>query len=219
MSQETDTTAGSASNKPAPGAYKMDPKDIPAELRQVLPENVKDMYPAKTGGSYRGPVLHADDKFIVQAVGNKRESAVVHRREDVAIQSASLQARDAQNGLKDRNIQVHYKSEPAKAYPWDAEKAKDAAEKRSDKPGAEKATPSKAPGYMHIDEVAKIAQEHAATIKNAKQRDAFLKHFDQLAQAVKGGEQREVAPAPAKQATKATPQKSAPDKQAQGPER
>lgn len=158
---------------------------------------------AKENGSYYGPVILNNDKFIVQAVGKERLSAVVHRKEDVALQGASLAVLDAKKTMNGTNVQVHYTGDKAKAYPW-ADKSKQTAEPAKDVP--EKA-PQQAPVKESLkpEDFMKQAADYAKeNIKNTNQRDAFLKHLGNVTEQAfnKQPETTKTTPAPvqAKQA-------------------
>ncbi|MCF3643141.1 hypothetical protein LXM94_24595 [Rhizobium sp. TRM95111] len=170
--------ASTSAKDKTPVAYRMDAGEIPQDLRTSIAGKLgkeAELYPAREDGSYKGPVVHADKDFIVQAVGKNQQTAVAHRREDVQMQGASLQGRDANNDLVNRNIQVHYRGEQAKAYPWDAQRE---AQQRSEK-STDRAEKRPAPGEKVLAEAQKYAQDN---IKNPKQREAFLKHLTNVTQ-------------------------------------
>lgn len=166
------------SRTPSVRGYRMDSGNIPQEIRsnvaaQLGPE--ADVFPAKENGSYKGPVIHADTGYVVQAVGKDHQTAVVHQRADVQMMGAALQSRDARNDLINRNLQVHYRGDQAKAYPWDAEKeATQRAARSTDRPADRGAVAGQV-----LSEAEKYAM---ANIKNAKQREAFLKHLGNVTQ-------------------------------------
>lgn len=166
------------SRTPSVRGYRMDSGNIPQEIRsnvaaQLGPE--ADVFPAKENGSYKGPVIHADTGYVVQAVGKDHQTAVVHQRADVQMMGAALQSRDARNDLINRNLQVHYRGDQAKAYPWDAEKeATQRTARSTDRPADRGAVAGQV-----LSEAEKYAM---ANIKNAKQREAFLKHLGNVTQ-------------------------------------
>lgn len=127
---------------------------------------------AKENGSYYGPVILNNEKFIVQAVGKERLSAVVHHKADVALQGASLALLDAKKTMNGTSVQVHYTGDKSKAYHWQ-DKSKQAAEPIKDAP--EKAPVKEA---MKAEDFMKQATDYAKeNIKNTNQREAFLKHL------------------------------------------
>nr|CAC79167.1 hypothetical protein 24.1 kDa [uncultured bacterium] len=195
MSQER--TIGDSANTPqkadkskAPtvGAYRMDAGNIPPEIRNSVAGKLgveAEVFPAKENGSYKGPVIHADKDFVVQAVGKNQQTAVVHSRTDVEMMGASLKGRDANNDLENRNIQVHYRGDQAKAYPWDAAKEQQQRAARSTEKAADQnvSTATKV-----MSEAEKYAMEN---IKNVKQREAFLKHLGNVTQQAFQPQQRQ----------------------------
>ncbi|WOP85254.1 KfrB domain-containing protein [Citrobacter koseri] len=176
------------SKAPTAGAYRMDAGEIPQEIRSNIAGKLgteAEVFPAKENGSYKGPVVHADKDFVVQAVGKNQQTAVVHRREDVEMMGASLKGRDANNDLENRNIQVHYRGDKAKAYPWDAEKEQQQRAARASEKSAER-------GASTASKVMSEAEKYAAeNIKNAKQREAFLKHLGNVTQQAFQPQQRQ----------------------------
>lgn len=194
-------TAGSpavqriASNTKVVGGYLHKIEEVPKEVRDyainklnpvdAAGERIKDaqgnnitarISTAKENGSYYGPVILNNEKFLVQAVGKERLSAVVHHKDDVALQGASLALLDAKKTMNGTNVQVHYTGDKAKAYHW-SDKSKQAADPAKDAP--EKA-PQQAPvkEAMKAEDFMKQAADYAKeNIKNTNQREAFLKHL------------------------------------------
>jgi len=194
-------TAGSpagqrtASNTKVVGGYLHKIEEVPKEVRDyainklnpvdAAGERIKDaqgnnitarISTAKENGSYYGPVILNNEKFIVQAVGKERLSAVVHHKDDVALQGASLALLDAKKTMNGTNVQVHYTGDKAKAYHW-SDKSKQAADPAKD-------APEKAPQHaaakeaMKPEDFMKQAADYAKeNIKNTNQREAFLKHL------------------------------------------
>lgn len=168
----------SQTRTPSVRGYRMDSGDIPQNIRSNVAERLgseSDVFPAKENGSYKGPVIHADSAYLVQAVGKDQKTAVVHQRADVQIMGAALQSRDARNDLVSRNLQVHYRGDQAKAYPWDVEK--EAAQRAARSPDQQ--TDRVAVAGQVMSEAEKYAM---GNIKNAKQREAFLKHLGNVTQ-------------------------------------
>ncbi|MDP4573441.1 hypothetical protein Q8O96_30695 [Pseudomonas sp. LPH60] len=163
--------------------YRMDSGNIPQEIRTnvaavLSPE--ADVFPAKENGSYKGPVIHADSNYIVQAVGKSNQTAVIHQRGDVEMMGASLKGRDANNDLVGRNLQVHYRGDQAKVYPWDAQKE---AVQRADRTTEHRVVPERNSSAVIAGQVLNEAEKYATeNIKNAKQREAFLKHLSNVTQ-------------------------------------
>jgi hypothetical protein len=184
-SDQTSQTSQTGKNAKTPlrGEYCLPPDDIPQEIRADIASKLgsqAEVFPAREEGSYRGPVIYADERFIGQAVGKNQQSAIVHRREDVEIVGAALNGRDANNDLKGRNIQVHYQKGRAKAYPWDAEKERQAHGARA----------VSAPDKL-MDAATRYANEN---IKNTKQRETFLKHLNNVAERAFSSAQQQQSP-------------------------
>lgn len=217
-------TAGSpagqrtASNTKVVGGYLHKIEEVPKEVRDyainklnpvdAAGERIKDaqgnnitarISTAKENGSYYGPVILNNEKFIVQAVGKERLSAVVHHKDDVALQGASLALLDAKKTMNGTNVQIHYTGDKAKAYHW-SDKSKQAADPAKDAP--EKA-PQQAPAKeaMKPEDFMKQAADYAKeNIKNTNQREAFLKHLGNVTEQAFNKQQPEAAkskPAPA----------------------
>lgn len=220
-------TAGSpagqrtAGNSKVVGGYIHKIEEVPKEVRDyainklnpvdAAGERMKDaqgnnitarISTAKENGSYYGPVILNNEKFIVQAVGKERLSAVVHHKDDVALQGASLALLDAKKTMNGTSVQVHYTGDKAKAYHW-SDKSRQAAEPIKTAPSKE--TPEKAqpPAPVHepmkSEDFMKQAAEYAkANIKNTNQREAFLKHLGNVTEQAfnKAPETTKAAPAP-----------------------
>lgn len=209
----------SGTNAKVIGNYIHKIQEVPKEIRDYAinklnpvdeaGERVKDgqgvpitarISTAKENGSYYGPVILNNEKFIVQAVGKERRSAVIHHKDDVALQGSSLALLDAKKTMNGTSVQVHYSGEKAKAYPW-ADKARQTQEPGKTEP---EKTPAKEP--MKADEFMKQAADYAKeNIKNANQREAFLKHLGNVTEQAFNKQQPEAtkstpALAPAKQA-------------------
>ncbi|HCF0934682.1 TPA: hypothetical protein NH725_005181 [Pseudomonas aeruginosa] len=170
------------------GPYRMEFAAIPEDIRKTVADKVGgniDVWPAKENGSYKGPVVHADQNYIVQAVGLRRETAVIHQRNDLNMQGPMLLQRDSRNDLENRNLQVHYTGSSAKVYMWDAEKE---AQQRAARAAAKEADRSTSSASKVMSEAEKYAAEN---IKNAKQREAFLKHLGNVTQQAFQPQQRQ----------------------------
>lgn len=144
---------------------------------------------AKENGSYYGPVILNNEKFIVQAVGKERLSAVVHHKENVALQGASLTLLDAKKTMNGTSVQIHYTGDKSKAYHW--------ADKNKQMPGPVKVadkTPEKE--VIKAEDFMLQATAYAKTnIKNTNQREAFLKHLGNVTNQVFNKEQAQQAKA------------------------
>ncbi|MDR0576126.1 MAG: hypothetical protein LBI87_00950 [Candidatus Accumulibacter sp.] len=202
MAQEREhtpnTTAGGQQDKQSGipiyrkvGNFIMRPDQVPAEIQAYVRDRLgydaegnprKDekgeeikpaVVPAKENGSYKGTIILNSESYIVQSVGKEARTAVVHRKDDVELVGSKLKWRDENKKLHNADVQIYYNDDKAKAYPWDKNKtlgqeaAKGAPEKPALKPEA----------------VLEKAQQYAAdNIKNAKQREAFLKHMENMTQ-------------------------------------
>lgn len=222
-----DRTAGSPAGQPqrssgnskVVGNYLHKIEEVPKEVRDyainklnpvdAAGERIKDgqgnnitarVSTAKENGSYYGPVILNNEKFIVQAVGKERLSAVVHHKDNVALQGASLALLDAKKTMNGTSVQVHYTGDKAKAYHW-SDKSKQVSEPSKDAP--EKAPVKEA---MKAEDFMKQAADYAKeNIKNTNQREAFLKHLGNVTEQAFTKQQPEAvkttpAPVQAKQA-------------------
>ncbi|WP_372371955.1 hypothetical protein [Xanthomonas axonopodis] len=202
----TSTTARQLSD------YRMKPTDIPKEIRETVAGQLgkeADVFPARgdSKSGYKGPVIHTDDKYIVQAVGKGHKSAIVHQRSDIELQGASLQSRDQNNDLVNRNIQVHYRGDQAKAYQWNPERE---AQNRSERA---------APAERKVDPV-EAAKAYAETaFRTAKQRDAFVAHVQNVQALATGRPQERPQETTARSHSKPVPAKGQEQAQSSGLER
>jgi len=152
--------------------YRMDPASIDKSYRAVVADKLgkdADLYPAKDGGSYKGRIIHEDDRFMVQAIGKRESSAVIHEKSGVEVKGASLASRASNNDLTDRNVQIHYRdrSQSAAMYAWNPAKE---AEQRADR------SQQKAAGAT--ERLLEDAKAYAAeNIKTPKARETFMQHF------------------------------------------
>lgn len=167
MNDRTATLQTRQSRKKVIGDYLHKIEDIPIEAREYTinklnpvdeaGKRIKDnnenpitarISTAKENGSYYGPVILNNEQYLIQAIGKKRLSAVVHRKEDIALQGASLGILDAKKTMNGTNVQIHYSGDKAKVYHWvdkrrETEQAKTPAEKALAK------EPMKAEDFMH----------------------------------------------------------------------
>lgn len=151
---------------------------------------------AKENGSYYGPVVLNNDKFLVQAVGKDRLYAIVHRKEDLTLKGATLAMLDAKRQLNGTNVQIHYSGDKAQAYPYSDKSKQRETGQVKEAPAREAVKP---------EDFMQKANEYAkANIKNTNQREAFLKHLGQVTQQVfqqpEAAKVAHVTPAPAQQA-------------------
>lgn len=77
---------------------------------------------AKQNGSYTGRIVANEQNYLIQAIGKREEFAIVHNKEQVAIQGANLKKLDKNDRLNFNAVQIHYKQDQAKMYPWDRKK-------------------------------------------------------------------------------------------------
>lgn len=177
MTSEANSNAAPSANGSAKAQkepqYRMDPAQIPQDLRQTVAAKMSpeaDVYPAKDGGNYKGRIVHADERFVVQAIGKSEKTAVVHERADVEIKGASLLSRAANNDLVNRNVQIHYDA-PEKAgrmYPYNPQKEQEQREAGA----AERRT-------SMVEKITAAARDYAAeSFSTPKARNTFLEHFE-----------------------------------------
>lgn len=109
------------------GKKRMPDDDIPPHLHEIASRKLGveevALKPARDGGAYKGKVLHSDSNFVVQGVGTKGNSAVVHRASELEFVSSNLKWCQDHNRLGSRDVQVHYGADGrGKVYPYDAER-------------------------------------------------------------------------------------------------
>lgn len=215
------------------GNYLSSIEEVPIEVRQFalnkltprndIGEKLQDTHgnnitakvaTAKENGSYYGPVILNNDKYIVQAVGKDKLSAVVHDRKNIELKGQSLQALDEKKQMNGTNLQIHYSGDSAKAYHWNADKQREQApqshQRQSPSPAPE-ATPKEPakPEITSADFMQKAQDYAKENIKNTNQREAFLKHLGNVTEQVYGKSQDtpQHADTPAKKAPEASTQK------------
>ncbi len=208
---------GNSANRPI-GNFLIKIEEVPAEVRdyainKLSPKDangnsIKDkqgkdvragISTARENGSYYGPVILNNDKFIVQAVGKDRSYAVVHPKEKVKLQGSTLTMLDSKKQLNGFNVQVHYSEGQAKAYPY---KPKETILDETSKVN-EKAIIK--PEYL----IAKAQEYAVSNIKHAGQRAAFLKHMEKVTQQAFQQEQNAKPHQSLQQATQDTHQRRA----------
>lgn len=85
---------------------------------------------AKENGSYRGRILANKDGLLIQAAGKNEQFAIVHNKEQVDIQGANLKKLNREEMLGDSSVQIHYKKDQAKMYPWNQKEHEAAIDKK-----------------------------------------------------------------------------------------
>lgn len=93
------------------------PKEIITHAEARLGEKT-NVNPARFNGDYKGTVILNSDKYIVQAVGNREQSAVVHLKKDIELVSDNLKWRDQNNRMGSTDVAIHYNEDKARVYPW-----------------------------------------------------------------------------------------------------
>jgi len=114
-----------AETKREPGTPIISAGAIPDGIKAVVSEKLgADAYaaPAREDGGYKGPVIYANNHYLVQAVGKKQENAVVHRKSDVEFIGQKLAWREQHGLLNGVNVQVHYNGDQGKVYVWNQER-------------------------------------------------------------------------------------------------
>jgi hypothetical protein len=122
---------------------------------------------AKENGSYYGPVVLNNDKYLVQAVGKDRLYAIVHRKEDLTLKGSTLALLDTKKQLNGTNVQIHYTGDKAQAYPY--------ADKSRQSDATAPAKEASARVAIKPEDFMQKANEYAkAKIKNGNQREAAI---------------------------------------------
>lgn len=208
MSQEQ--VAGQAKAQPSqsaekatpakkPGEYLIKHEDIPPAVSKLMRDKMgegSEVHPAKENGTYKGKVIFTNEHFVGQAVGREGKMAIVHRKADVEMQGNELKWRMENNRLNNAGVQVFYNGDKGKAYPFNLEKQQDAAQREHGSQAQAKQPTLTAEKVM--EQATKYAAEN---IKNAKQREAFLKHLSAATEQAK-------APQEATKTAKAEPAKA-----------
>lgn len=117
--------SGDAKPKRELGKQVITPDAIPEGIKAAAVDKLGSearVAPAREGGGYKGKVIYANDRYLVQAVGQKQENAVVHRKADVEFVGQKLGWREQNGLLNGVNVQVHYNGDKAKAYVWNQER-------------------------------------------------------------------------------------------------
>lgn len=167
------------------GKYVTAPDKIPQEIKAFVEKRLGQdskgdprqddkgnaikptVFPAKENGSYKGKVILNNETHLVQSIGKDEKTAVVHDKANLELMGERLKWRDANQKLHNADIQVHYQDGKGKAYPL----AKD-----NEKPQQAQNRAGLSPEQM-LENAQKYASEN---IKNAKSRDAFLKHMENM---------------------------------------
>lgn len=189
MSGENQSSAATpaATPKKDAGQYITPPDKIPQEIKAFVEKRLgqdsqgnqreddkgnaikPSIFPAKENGSYKGKVILNTETHLVQSIGKDDRTAVVHDKANLELMGERLKWRDENQKLHNADIQVHYQDGKGKAYPL----AKD---KDGDKP-----QPSAERSGLSPEQMLEKAQQYAVeNIKNAKSRDAFLKHMENM---------------------------------------
>ncbi|QBC45898.1 KfrB domain-containing protein [Iodobacter fluviatilis] len=133
MTQERTIPAnGNAPKSVEPGKVNFSKEEIPPEIKAFINSSQSSLQananivPSRQNAGYKGDIVLATDKYLVQAVGKENKTAVVHKREDVEFVSQNHKFR-AENGkrLDGLSVQIHYPADTskAKAYPYSADKS------------------------------------------------------------------------------------------------
>lgn len=136
--------------------------------------------PARENGTYKGSVILNNDTHIVQKIND--HTAVSHLKSDVNLKGNGLKERDDKNNLHGAEVQIFYSGAKANAYPWNSAKAKEAiTEQSQQQQAAIKEQLSTVYDTAQKDFIQKAMNYANTEIKNAKSREAFLKHLTNLA--------------------------------------
>lgn len=157
------------------GVALMSIEAIPPSVGHLMRDKMGQgsvVLPARENGTYKGKIIYTDDHFVGQQVGREGNKAILHRKDDLALQGNELKWRVDNNRLNNAGVQVFYNGDKAKAYPFNLEKQQAAIGEQ-----AKTSSPSK-PRALTPEQFQQQASDYAsANIKNVKQRDAFLKHL------------------------------------------
>lgn len=173
--------ASAAKTRNDAGQYISPPEKIPQEIKAFVDKRLghdangvqrtengapvkPSVFPAKENGSYKGKVILNTETHLVQSIGKDEKTAVVHEKANIELVGSKLKWRDENQKMHNADIQIHYKDGKGKAFPLAAEKAQEA-----EKPG------------LTSEQYLQKAQAYAAdNIKNAKSRESFLKHVENM---------------------------------------
>lgn len=127
MNDRAERSNGPGRSKPKRelGQQVMTPDAIPEGIKAAVADKLgadARTAPAREGGGYKGKVIYANDRYMVQAVGQKQENAVVHRKSDVEFVGQKLGWREQKGLLNGVSVQVHYNGDKGKAYVWNQER-------------------------------------------------------------------------------------------------
>lgn len=200
-SQPSHSTEKASSPAKKPGEYLIKHEDIPPAVSKLMRDKMgegSEVHPAKENGTYKGKVIFTNEQFVGQQVGREGKMAIVHRKSDVEMQGNELKWRLENNRLNNAGVQVFYNGDKGKAYPFNLEKQQAASSGREQPASA----PEKPVGITPEKLMEQATKYAAENIKNAKQREAFLKHLGAATEQVK-------APKEAEKVAKSTPAKAA----------
>lgn len=163
MNERAERSQGPARSKPRRelGKQVMTPDAIPEGIKAAVADKLgadARTAPAREGGGYKGKVIYANDRYMVQAVGQKQENAVVHRKSDVEFVGQKLGWREQNGLLNGVSVQVHYNGDKGKAYVWNQEReqaARNAKAQEAQGPSKQQGERSKNPNA----EAAVVAKE------------------------------------------------------------
>jgi len=159
-----------AETKREPGAPIISTGDVPEGIKAVVSEKLgADAYaaPAREDGGYKGPVIYANDHYLVQAVGKKQENAVVHRKSDVEFIGQKLAWREEHGLLNGVSVQVHYNGDQGKVYVWNQEREQAVRTERAEKAQAQQA-PEKSASVRKAPKHTEAEKTKTATPKTQK---------------------------------------------------
>lgn len=144
--------AGTAERKPRKelGAQRIAEAAIPDGIRNAASSKIGpevNVQPAREDGSYKGKIVYANDRYLVQAVGKEGKSAVVHQRSDVEMVGDKMKWRAENGKLTNADMQIHYDGQAAKGYVWNREREQAARAERAagatkDQAGAQRTPPA-----------------------------------------------------------------------------
>lgn len=176
-----------APTKKDAGNYITPPDKIPHEIKAFIDKRLghdadgnqrtengapvkPSVFPAKENGSYKGKVILNTETHLVQSIGKDEKTAVVHEKANLEMVGNRLKWRDENQKLHNADIQIHYKDGKGKAFPHASEKEQ-----------PQKTTAPERVGFTPEQYIEKAQIYAAQNIKNAKSRESFLKHVENMA--------------------------------------
>lgn len=179
-----------------PGEFIHKPENIPVEVKSHVSVKMtqnKDGSPIlgtdnqplkhqlvtpRENGVYKGAVILNNNDYLVQKIND--HTAVAHKKGDVNLKGNGLADRDKNNTLHGAEVQIYYTGSRGNAYPWDSAKSKEVAAAKVAQPDIKESL-SKVYDTAQTDFVNKAVDYANQNIKNAKQREAFIKHIGKVA--------------------------------------